>query len=533
MVRSGLAGARVPGLDSQAVCHPAAPGHPDVGHLNTRPRVAVIGGGVAGISAAVALAERRVEVSVFEAEPQLGGRLAGWPATLTDGTRATMTRGFHAFFRQYYNLRALLRRIDPELRLLHPLPDYPLLHSDGTRENFARLPRQPPWNVVAFVARSSTFTVPDLARMRVGAASALFDVSVPRTYDDLDEVDAERFLRDIGFPAAARALAFEVFSRSFFAHPTQFSAAELATMFHLYFLGSGEGLLFDVAREPFPEAIWNPLHRLLATLGADIRVGTRVGSVTRGSHRRFRLCRDNDETGAKSMRREFDAVVLATDVEGLRQLVRASSTPAEPSWRDRIDELRTAPRFLVTRLWLDTPVDVTRDAFLGTAGYEYLDNVTVLDRYDKEARNWASHRNGSVVELHAYALPDDATITQVATAMIADLRQIYPELRHAQVLDQRDLIRADCPLFAPGTYAHRPTVSTPDPTLVLAGDLVRCDLPVALMERAATTGFQAANTLLTQWGVRGHELWSVPNHGRSPLLRRLARRARTARSSHR
>ena len=36
---------------------------------------------------------------------------------------------------------------------------------------------------------------------------------------------------------------------------------------------------------------------------------------------------------------------------------------------------------------------------------------------------------------------------------------------------------------------------------------------VALMERAATTGFQAANVLLERWGLAGEELWTVPMHG--------------------
>ena len=42
--------------------------------------------------------------------------------------------------------------------------------------------------------------------------------------------------------------------------------------------------------------------------------------------------------------------------------------------------------------------------------------------------------------------------------------------------------------FGPGDFDRRPTVVTPDPRVVLAGDGIRVDLPVALMERAATTG---------------------------------------------
>ena len=51
----------------------------------------------------------------------------------------------------------------------------------------------------------------------------------------------------------------------------------------------------------------------------------------------------------------------------------------------------------------------------------------------------------------------------------------------------------DCPRFAPGDFADRPGVVTPHDELVLAGDGIRIDLPVALMERAATTGWSAAN----------------------------------------
>jgi isorenieratene synthase len=67
-------------------------------------------------------------------------------------------------------------------------------------------------------------------------------------------------------------------------------------------------------------------------------------------------------------------------------------------------------------------------------------------------------------------------------------------------------------------------VATPQTGLVLAGDGIRVDLPVALMERAATTGWVAANQLLAQWGVSGHDLFTVPTRGRSTLLRSLALR---------
>ena len=51
--------------------------------VNGKPRVVIVGGGFAGLSAATALAERGARVLVFEARPSLGGRAASFtdPAT--------------------------------------------------------------------------------------------------------------------------------------------------------------------------------------------------------------------------------------------------------------------------------------------------------------------------------------------------------------------------------------------------------------------------------------------------------------------
>ena len=100
----------------------------------------------------------------------------------------------------------------------------------------------------------------------------------------------------------------------------------------------------------------------------------------------------------------------------------------------------------------------------------------------------------------------------------------YHETATLDVVHDEWLVERDCVFVGLEPWASRPGVVTPDPRLVLAGDTVRCDLPVALMERAATTGWTAANRLLAGWGVSGHTLYTVPVRGRSPVLRRLAQR---------
>jgi len=494
---------------------PAPPGLPSATALSSQPRAVVVGAGIAGLAAAAGLAERGIGVDVVERQEYLGGRVGAWTEHV-DGEELPMNRGFHAFFRQYYNLRALLGRVDPTLSMLTAVDDYPLVDGAGRQDTFRGLPKTPPWNALVFALRSPTFRLTDLLRIDARAAAPLAAVSLPDIFDRLDHVDAETFLKSINFPEAARHLAFEVFSRSFFASPAELSAAELATMFHIYFLGSSEGLIFDVANSNFDTALWEPLRQYLVGLGVRFHQGISVSRVSSGDGQRFHVHTDaGDQLDA-------DAVVLATDITGLQRIVEASPGLGNDLWRARIKRLRIAPPFLVQRLWLDRPVAVGRAAFLGTSGHEPVDNISVLERYERQAADWAQRTGGSVVELHSYAVES----AQPKDAMLDQLHTLYPETNGARIVHERVLEHHDCPLFAPGSYAHRPSVLTPQPGLVLAGDGVRIDLPVALMERAATTGWTAANEILQRWGLTGHELCTVPTQGRSALLRYLAGRGR-------
>lgn len=494
-----------PGRDRRAVRHRGRPGAADARGR----RVAVVGGGIAGLASATALAERGVAVTLVESTGRLGGRVAAWP--LPDGR--TMSRGFHAFFRQYYNLRALLRRVDPELRMLTPVADYPLQRPDGPRDSFAGLPRTPPWSVLRFVQRNPAFTPAALARVNVPAALELMRVRFPETYSRYDGESAAAFLDRLRFPAGARDLALEVFARSFFADPREFGAGELVAMFHSYFIGSAEGLLFDVPRDDYDSALWAPLGDYLGRLGVEIVTGARVDGVALGGERASISVDGSVEP--------VDAVVLAADPRAARGIVAgldAVEAPGFSAWQDAVAAARNAPPFVVVRLWLDRLVAPDRPAFLGTSGYGRLDNVSVLERFEAGASAWASGQRGSVVELHAYAcdpgvLGDAAASETVVRELEEQLHAVYPETTSAAVIAREVLVRDDCPLSGTDPWAARAGVRTPSPQLMLAGDWVRCDYPVALMERAATTGFLAANALLEGWGAAGHDLWTAPMTG--------------------
>ncbi|CAN5783443.1 NAD(P)/FAD-dependent oxidoreductase [soil metagenome] len=464
----------------------------------------VVGGGLAGLAAATLLGERGLRVTVIEKESFLGGRAGSWADQLADGTAFSMERGFHAFFRQYYNVRALIRRVDPTLACLKPLLDYPLLGPNGWRESFAGLPTRVPLNLMALMWRSPSMRLRDLVKLEIQPAKEMVAFDPDATYARWDDVTAQTYLDSLGFPPRARRMLFDVFAHSFFNPEEEYSAAELLAMFHFYFLGNPEGLVFDVMHEPFSKALFDPLRAYLEARGVEFRLETSVESVEESKDR---FCVN---TGAGDL--EADAVVLAVTVPALKGIV-TRSTLGDARWRSEIASLAVTRPFAVLRLWLERPLRADRAPFAGTSGIGILDNVSIYEKLEGESAAWAKRTGGSVVELHAYALAEDADEAATRSALLDGLYEVYPEARDVRILEERLLIRSDCPSFAPGSHALRPGVATSTRRLTLAGDFVKMPFPSALMERAVASGFLAANTILGTFGKTLETVRSVPLRG--------------------
>lgn len=459
-------------------------------------RAVVVGGGLGGIAAAAVLAERGVRVTLIEAEEQLGGRLRAWSDQLSDGTPFEMDRGFHAFFRHYKNVRALLRRIDPALSCLVPLHDYPILGQGLPPVTFSKLPKNPILALIQLVRDTPSLDLKTLAQIPTSVAFEMLRYDPTRTYARFDGILARDYLNALKFPADARTMLFEVFAHSFFNPEDAYSAAELLMMFHYYFIGNPEGLIFDVVDGSFGERLWTPFAQYLRGLGAELCMGERASHITRTGPETWRVHTDRQTYDA-------DALVLATPVGALRNIVSASPTLDHGPWRRSVEAQQITNPFAVWRLWLDRPLNPERAPFVGTAGCPWLDNISIYDLFHAPSRTWAKHTGGTVVELHAYALPpsaaDPTNEPNTRLQMYKTFCDFYPEAAAAQVVDERFMIRQDCPAFQPHSHTSRPTPETPWPTLTLAGDFTKLPFPSALMERATSSGFLAANHLLRRW----------------------------------
>lgn len=469
------------------------------------PKVCVVGGGLAGVAAAITLAERGLDVTLHEAAPQLGGKLASWTHTFDDGVSWPVEHGYHAFFPSYHNLDRLFARLGISQRFA-TTPDYLILGRDGRSMSFAGLHRTPGLNLL-HLAQMGLFDPKELVWDNPGVdrLNDLLNYHPIDTHERLDHESYAEFADAAGLPDRMR-LIFRSFTRVFFAEPEQMSTAELAKSFHSYFLSHDRGLLYRYPTDDHAEAIWAPLQARLEELGVHLRLGSPVDGVTRQKNGRLRV-------GG----RPYDHVVLATDLPGARRVLDGSAELVDaeaPGLRDDVAAIQPRNRYAVLRIHLDRDLRPGLPGFVSTDRIRALDSITSIHRNERWAKAWVAEHGGSVLELHAYSVPaalqDEAAIRQ---ALLDDMRHYLPELAEARVVREVMHVKDDFTPFFVGMWQRRPGVASGVAGLSLAGDWVKLREPVWLMEAAVTSGLRAANRVLADAGLREEPVYSVPEKG--------------------
>ncbi len=458
-------------------------------------RVAVIGGGLAGIAAASTLAERGFDVELFEAESYLGGKIGAWQTTLPDGTPTWIGHGFHAFFLHYYNLDRFLERLS--LRgAFRTIGDYQIVERDGTRLSFAGIDRTPVLNLLALARRG----IYSMTKIVFGPARDLMGIFLEydreTTFERFDQISFAQFAEAAALPRRLR-LAFGTFARAFFADEARMSLAELVKCFHFYFLGHSKGLIYDRPVTDYETALIAPIRAHLEGLGVKLHLGTPVERL-RHTPARFEI----DGAG-------FDDVVIAANVVGARRILAAAEGIAPV---DGLEGIVAGQRYAVYRVWIDRAFEHDICDFVITESEEVLDAVAVCDRYEPEARAWAEREGGAVLELHCYAVPDDVADGVIAEKLFAETARRFG-LEGANIVHEDLQVRRDFPAFHVGRHAARPTVESGTEGLYLAGDWVKQAFPTMLMEGAFTAGLIAANRILGRYGVASAKVESIPLRG--------------------
>jgi squalene-associated FAD-dependent desaturase len=448
--------------------------------------VVVIGGGLAGITAAVTLRDNGIRVTLLEARPWLGGATCSFSRG-----GLTIDNGQHVFLRCCTSYRELLARLGVTSSVtLQDRFDVTVLSPDGqARLRRNRLPG--PLHFGGALARYRFLSVPE--RLAVTRAAIAMRATDPRR-PGLDKVRLGDWLSARGQGENARRRLWDLFIVSTLNIGGDEASVPLAaTVLKTALLGSASAADIGVPAVPLGALHGRAAESLLGRLGADVRLGAKAVSVERDPGGGFRVEVASSADGGDGRIRgggsviTADGVVLAVPAAPAAQLAGAAGIAGATGWADLgwspIVNVHVIYDRRVTRLpfaaAVDSPVqwvfDKTRQAGLSTGQYLAV-SLSAADSYV------------------------DAPVAALREQFLPALEQLFPAAGGTRVTDffvtreRRATFRQ-----VPGSAALRPAAATTLPGLVLAGAWTDTGWPDT-MEGAVRSGRTAAHELMQGLG---------------------------------
>ncbi len=507
MGRRPLAGWR-PGMTATGRDTAVAAG-PDVSgayRADGAPHIVVVGGGLAGVAAAIALCDSGARVTLAEARPRLGGATCSF-------TRDSLTvdNGQHIFLRCCTAYRGLLDRLGVTGKTeLQERFDVRVLTPAGA----ARLRRRAlpaPLHLASALA-----TYPLISRReRAGAVRAALAF---RRLDPADPaVDRQRlgdWLAAHGQGPQARRALWDLFVVSSLNVAGDDASLALAAMVIKTALLGGPGAAdIGVPTVPLGELHGQAADTVLRRLGATVLTGTKITAIspqaaapgTRDVRGGFNVRLGGAGPGSAgpggagpgSAGRDLaaDGVVLAVPPAQAANLLPPSAagpsgTAGDPAGWSGLGESPIVNVHIV----YDRPVTALRFAAAVGSPVQWIFDRTQISGCDR----------GQYLALSLSAADEYAgqRTQRLRETFLPALEQLLPAARTAEVTDffvtreRRATFRQ-----IPGTAALRPGAATPLGGLALAGAWTDTGWPDT-MEGAVRSGLEAARTILASLGVK-------------------------------
>ncbi|MBL1214618.1 MAG: FAD-dependent oxidoreductase [Ignavibacteriae bacterium] len=469
--------------------------------LKERKSAAIIGGGIAGLTSAIYLAERGFDVFIFEKNNYLGGKLGSWQVKFNDGYETNVEHGFHAFFRQYYNLKNLLKKIDADKYLI-PIDDYLILTKKHGNFSFKDIDKTPVKNILS-MRKKGIYSFSDaMFKMKGLELLSLLKFDDTKTFKDYDNISFEQYAEETKLPPEMK-LMFTTFSRAFFAEPQYISMAELIKSFHFYFLSNDHGLIYDVLNDDFEFTFLDPCRKFIEERGGQIFLESPVTAIEQ----------INGKFNVQG--KIVDYVIVASDIPGTKRAVQYSPfiRSSYPEFMKQIQEMKESQRYAVLRIWTDKKLKGDYPFFIFTDALEILDSITIYHQMEKSSEQWVNENGGGIYELHSYALPDDFEEEKVREQLLKEFGEYFPEIKEAEIIYEYLQVKNDFTAFHTGLNKTRPGFKTEIENFYLAGDWVKLPVPAMLMEAAATSAMFAVNDIFEKEGLRQEMIWTVPVKG--------------------
>jgi len=429
------------------------------------PKVAVVGGGLAGLAAGCALAESGLRVTLFEKRPYLGGRASSYQHP---GTGEVVDNCQHVLLGCCTNLIEFYQRIGAEDKIRWY--DRMTFLEPGGRASVIQPSTLPaPLHTAPSFLRAACLNLHD--KVAIAVALAALTPVVPRDTGESflqwlrrhgqTERAIERFWKTVLVSALNEEI--DLISIPY--------AAQVVRESFLKSLAAGR---MGVPTVPLTELFSRGGEYISARRG-QLRFRASVESF-RAEFADVRLLMAGGEEA-------FDFVVMAVPFDVLSRMLPQTSA-AEPL-RQTLGRFETSP-ITGIHLWFDRQITD-------------LEHAVLLDR----TIQWMFNKSqGRYLQ---FVVSASRTLVEMPRAEVIELalreaKEFFPRTRQAKV-ERAHVIKEVRATYSarPGTESARPEARTSAPNVFLAGDWTRSGWP-ATMEGAVRSGYRAAEAVAAAAG---------------------------------
>jgi zeta-carotene desaturase len=452
---------------------------------SANPEVIIVGAGLAGLAAAVALSAAGTKVALLERKPYVGGRAYSYPHPALDEVIDSQ----HVLLGCCTNLVDLcqLAGADKHIRwydtitFLEPGSEARPTRETNLTPNFLPAPGH---NTLSFL-RAPMLSLADKSRIALGLLEFL------RGYPATDEEPFSAWLtRTKQTPRAIRHFWEPVIVGALNDTFERCSTRYAGQVFHESFLKSAAGGQLGIPAQPLSE-FYAAVAEFAQQKGTALHLRSSIDRIELLADGRWQT------TSSDGCQLRAPKLVLALPFEQTQRLI--ATLPVDSPQRQMIlpmmDHFVHAP-ITTIHLWFDRVITELDHAALLDTRIQWVFNKSRIRRFEPQQPGTPDAGQYLELVISASFAELHQTREQILSSALEELARFFPVVRQATVLKSGILKEARATFsVVPGLDRYRPAQDAAGDALYLAGDWTQTGWP-STMEGAVRSGRLAASAVL-------------------------------------